>query len=229
MKILAVIPARGGSKGVEGKNIKLLNGKPLIQYTWEAAKESKLLSQTILSSEDEEIIKVSMELGINVPFRRPIELAKDQSKTLDVILHALKYFQSINVMFDSVCVLQPTTPFREKNLIDKAIEKFREGGYDSLISVRRVPDEFNPHWIFEENNGKLILATKDSEIISRRQDLPKAYFRDGAIYLTKVQVLMRSHSLYGEKIGFIETTNPYINIDTQDDWKQAEKLSKEYR
>src|SRR5690606_2699469 len=108
-----------------------------------------------------------------------------------------------------VCLLQPTTPFRTGGLIDKAIEKFRSGNYDSLISVREVPAEFNPHWTFEEKDGKLKIATGEEEIISRRQDLPKAYHRDGAIYITKTSVLLKQNSLYGDKIGFVDTGNVY--------------------
>lgn len=229
MRILGLIPARGGSKGVKGKNIKLLNGKPLIQYTWESAQESKLLTRTILSSEDDDIIELSKNLGMNVPFQRPAELAQDHSKSLDVIIHALNYFKAIQENFDAVCILQPTTPFRDKGLIDKAIETFIAGDFDSLVSVRRVPDEYNPHWVFEEKDGSLHLATKEQKIINRRQELPNAYFRDGAIYLTKVEVIINELSLYGKKIGFVETSNQlYVNIDTPEDWIEAEELSKFY-
>jgi len=230
MKILGVIPARGGSKGVKGKNIKILNGKPLIQYTWESAQESKMLSRTILSSEDDNIIDLSRNLGIEVPFQRPTGLAQDSSKSLDVIIHALNYFEAFQEKFDAVCILQPTTPFREKGLIDNAIKKFKAGDYDSLVSVRKVPDEYNPHWVFEEKDGNLQLATKEGSIITRRQELPNVYFRDGAIYLTKVEVIKKELSLYGKKIGFVETSNQlYVNIDTPQDWIEAEKLSKLYK
>ena len=110
-------------------------------------------------------------------------------------------------------------------MIDSAIEKFSSGNFDSLVSVREVPAEFNPHWVFEEENGGLKIATGEKEIISRRQELPKAYHRDGAIYLTKTEVLMEQNSLYGKKIGFIDTTgDPYVNIDTPEDWEKAERL-----
>ena len=96
-----------------------------------------------------------------------------------------------NVYFDAVCLLQPTTPFRRKGLIDEAIKKFESGSFDSLVSVREVPHEFNPHWVFEEKDGKLKIATGEKQIISRRQELPKAYHRDGAIYLTKTEVILQ--------------------------------------
>lgn len=225
MKILGLIPARGGSKGIPRKNIKSLGGKPLLQYTIEAAKRSNLLSRIILSSDDEEIISTAKKLGLEVPFQRPEELANDSSSSLAVIQHALEHFSEIGERFDAVCLLQPTSPFRREGLIDEAIEKFIKGGYDSLVSVREVPAEFNPHWIFEERNGSLEIATGETEIISRRQDLPRAYHRDGAIYLTKKEVLLEQNSLYGKKIGFIDTTEDlYVNIDTPRDWEKAERL-----
>ncbi|UZH54857.1 acylneuraminate cytidylyltransferase family protein [Salinimicrobium tongyeongense] len=226
MKILGLIPARGGSKGIPGKNIKSLGRKPLLQYTFESAKNSKLLSKVILSSDDPEIIAVAEEIGLEVPFRRPTALAADDTPTLDVVKHALNYFAQKGQNFDAVCLLQPTTPFRRTGLIDEAIGKFISGNFDSLLSVREVPAEFNPHWLFEENeSGSLRLATGEKEIISRRQELPVAYHRDGAIYITKTEVLQKQNSLYGNNIGFIDTTgDPYVNIDIPQDWEKAERL-----
>src|SRR5690606_6901894 len=167
MKILGLIPARGGSKGIPGKNIKLLGGKPLLQYTYESAKESKLLSKIILSSDDPEIIAVGIELGMIIPFIRPDDLAGDSTTSMEVIKHALKELRSYGEEYDAVCLLQPTTPFRSPGLIDASIEKFKNGNYDWLISGREVPAEFNPHWTFEEKDGKLQLATGEKEIIAR--------------------------------------------------------------
>lgn len=226
MKVLGVIPARGGSKGIPGKNIKRLAGKPLIAYTSESAKKSNLLSRVILSSDSEEIIKVARDLGIEVPFRRPEVLAQDSTPTLEVVRHAVKYFISRGEEFQAICLLQPTSPVRGEGLIDTAIEKFVSGNYDSLISVREVPAKFNPHWIFEEEDGKLRISTGEKEIIPRRQDLPTAFFRDGAIYLVKVEVLLEQDSLYGEKIGYIKSSGPYVNLDVPEDWDQAEILFK---
>jgi N-acylneuraminate cytidylyltransferase len=225
MKILGIIPARGGSKGIPGKNIKLLAGKPLLAYTAEQAKAAKSLDRVILSSDDEKIIEVARELGIEVPFVRSASLARDATSSLEVIQHAVNYLKGKGEEYDAVCLLQPTTPSRSPGLIDQAIEKFRTGNYDSVISVREVPQDFNPHWSFEEKNGSLELATGEKEIIKRRQDLPKAYHRDGAIYITKTSVLLEQNSLYGNEIGFINTTgNPYVNIDTPADWESAHRL-----
>src|SRR5258705_10156292 len=112
MKILSIIPARGGSKGVPGKNIKLLNGKPLLAFTSEIALQSKYLTEVIVSTEDEQIVEVAKSLGIKVPFIRPTELAQDNTPTIDVIIHALQWYENQNIFFDAVCLLQATSPFR---------------------------------------------------------------------------------------------------------------------
>ncbi|WP_026839486.1 cytidylyltransferase domain-containing protein [Gillisia sp. JM1] len=228
MKILGIIPARGGSKGIPKKNIKLLGGKPLLHYTIEAAKASKLLSKVILSSDDPEIIKVAEKAGLEVPFIRPENLAQDDTPSLAVIKHALDFFKNKNEEFDTICLLQVTSPFRDNNLIDDAIEKFKNEGIDCLISVREVPTEFNPHWIFEpDEHNQLKISTGDKKIISRRQELPKAFYRDGALYITRSDVILKQNSLYGSSIGYIESKNDYyVNIDTPKDWKEAEKIIK---
>jgi len=226
--ILAIIPARGGSKGIPGKNIKLLGGKPLLEYTVDAARESSLLTRVILSSDDEAIIKWAKSIGLEVPFVRPAHLATDRSGSLEVVQQALTFLEENGNRFDAVCLLQPTTPFREKGSIDAAIQKFLDGGYDSLVSVREVPAEFNPHWVFEaDESGCLHIATGDKQLIKRRQELPKAYFRDGSIYITKTEVILKQESLYGDRIGYITSEEKwYVNLDTREDWELAEQLVK---
>jgi CMP-N-acetylneuraminic acid synthetase len=228
MKILGLIPARGGSKSVPGKNIKKLNGKPLLQYTVEAAKQSKLLTRLILSSDDDKIIDVAKQVQLEVPFKRPSHLAQDNSATLPVLQHALDFFRSQNLYFDAICLLQVTSPFKTGEFIDVAIKKFINQGCDSLISVQRVPEKYNPHWTFKKDEyGNLQLSTNDAQIISRRQDLPTAYHRDGLIYIIKSKVVLEQNSLFGETIGFIESPyNETINIDTLSDWEKAESFLK---
>lgn len=225
MKILAIIPARGGSKGIPGKNLKLLGGKPLLHYTIEAAKESQLLTRVILSSDDEAIINLAKSVGLEVPFVRPAHLATDSSGSLEVVQHALTFFEEKGEFFDAVCLLQPTTPFREKGSIDQAIQQFMDKGVDSLVSVREVPVEFNPHWVFEADEmGCLHIATGEKEIIKRRQELPLAYFRDGSIYITKSEVILKQESLYGNSIGCnVSKNKQFVNLDTPEDWERAER------
>lgn len=228
MKILGLIPARGGSKGIPGKNIKSLAGKPLLAYTFDSAKNSTLLSKIILSSDDPDIIRVAQQIGLETPFVRPSDLASDISPTLPVIIHALRFFEEKGKKYDAVCLLQATNPFRRKGMIDEAIQKFIDADADALVSVLPVPHEFNPHWIFEPNSeGLLSIATGEKTIIPRRQDLPPAYFRDGAIYITKAKVLLEKHSLYGEKLAYIlGDESRYVNLDTMRDWEKAEELVK---
>jgi len=226
MKILGLIPARAGSKGVPHKNIKELCGKPLLHYTIEEAYKSSQLSEVMVSTESEQIAEIARRAGGHVPFMRPENLAEDNSKTLDVVIHVVEQYEENGTHFDAVCLLQPTNPLRKADLIDRCVKEFQYKQADSLITVRSVPHEFNPHWIFEENKqGFLSLATGEKEIIPRRQELPDAYYRDGSVYITKTDVLLNKRSLYGDKITFINTDGePHINIDTKADWEKAERL-----
>ncbi len=229
MKILGVIPARAGSKGVPNKNIKILGNKPLIQFTAEAAQKCKYLDRVLLTTDSEEIARIGRGIGLYVPFLRPSDLAIDTAPTLPVIQHALQYLEKGGMVFDAVCLLQATSPFRPDGFIDAAIERFIEKDADSLISVLPVPHEYNPHWVFEEDtDGYLRIATGEKEIIKRRQELPNGYYRDGSIYITKTKVIMGQGSLYGQNIAHIVSDLRYkVNIDTMDDWYTAENKYKE--
>ncbi len=230
MKVLGLIPARCGSKGIPNKNIKLLGGKELIAYSIDAAKESRYLNEIIVSTDCKKIFKVAEKYGCKPPFLRPDELAKDESKSLEVVKHAIQFFEEQNIFFDAICLIQPTSPFREKGFIDKAIQKFITAKTDSLISVLPIPHEFNPHWAFEENGiGLLHIATGEEKIISRRQDLPKTFYRDGSIYITKTNVI-KEGSFFGETISYIEGNRDfYVNIDTKQDWLEAKKIVKKLK
>lgn len=226
MKILAIIPARGGSKGVPRKNIKLLGDKPLIQYTIEEALKSVYIDYLMVNTDDFEIAKISKKLGAKVPFLRPKDLSDDNSPMIDSILFTLAYFKKKDKYFDIICLLQPTTPFRKVEDIDSSIRKFIDSNYDSLISVLPVPHQFNPNWVFFTNsNNTLMLSTGGCEPINRRQDLPKAYYRSGDIYLAKTDTLLNQKSFYTKNLGYYEITNEkHINIDTQEDWFNAISL-----
>lgn len=228
MNILAIIPARGGSKGVPDKNIRLLQGKPLIAYTISAALQAQLLSKVIVSTDSENIAETAKNWGADVPFIRPDELAQDNTPTLPVLQHALHFFANQNEYYDAVCLLQPTSPFRPSGFIDDAIRTFKIKDTDALVSVLPVPDEYNPHWVFfPDHKGLLTIATGEKQIIPRRQDLPKAYIRDGALYLTKTNVLLKKNSIYGDSLSYIVSdSNYYVNIDTLNDWNHAEVLAK---
>jgi N-acylneuraminate cytidylyltransferase len=228
MRILGLIPARGGSKGVPHKNKKELHGKPLLQYTIEAARKTTGIDRLIFSSEDEELRTLAKSFGAEVPFERPADLAQDTSGSLGVIQHALQTLDKQGDHYDAVCLLQVTNPFRTTALIDEAIDTFKKNEMDALVSVLKVPHEYNPHWVFEANdNGQLHIATGEKEIIKRRQELPDAYIRDGAIYITKTSVILNDNSLFGDSLGYIiSDPERHVNIDTMEDWFAAEALAK---
>ena len=231
MKILGLIPARGGSKGIPHKNQKELLGKPLLQYTIEAALGSKMLDSVVFSSEDSSLLDLARKMGAEVPFVRPDHLATHTASSIAVVEHTLKTLADSGRIYDAVCLLQVTNPFRTSQFIDKAISKFKESESDSLVSVLQVPHEFNPHWVYEiSEKNTLKLATGEDEIIKRRQDLPAAYYRDGSIYITKSEVIISQQSLYGNDIAFIESdAERHVNIDTMQDWEKAVVLAEKFR
>ncbi len=223
MKTLAIIPARAGSKGVPQKNIKLLGGKPLIAYSIEAATESGLFSQIFVSTDSEEIAQVAIKYGANVPVLRPKELALDSTPTLPVITHAVEYYRSIGEEFDAVCLLQPTSPFRTAKHIKEVFTIFNGGKYSSVMCAIEVPAKYNPHWVYKEKDGKLQLFTGESEPISRRQELPKVYSKEGSVYLFSIETLATFNNIYGDNIGYYLMSDKSINIDTTEDWLKAEE------
>lgn len=225
-RVLGVIPARGGSKGISRKNIRLLGGRPLLQYTIEAALSAGQLSRVLVSTEDAAIAELAQRLGAEVPFRRPLELAQDHTPTLPVVEHALRWCEAQDGPFDAVCLLQPTSPFRRAEDIDGSIELLRQSGADAVVTVLPVPSEHNPHWVyFTRPDGSLHLSTGEAAPISRRQDLPPAFHRDGSIYITRRHVLVDTKSLYGTRVvGYPVDPSQSVNLDDEEDWRRAESL-----
>lgn len=228
MKILAIIPARSGSVGVPNKNIKMLGGKPLIQYTSDIALKSKLFTKVIVSTDCEKIASISSSIGLDVPFIRPLNLSTNKTPSIDVVKHAIEFFQKKEIFFDAVCLLQVTTPIRDLQFLNKCITKFKNINCDSLLSVREVPHQFNPHWCFKlDDEGYLKIATGDKKIIPRRQELPKSFYRDGSIYLTRTKIILERNSFFGDKLIYeINNQEISLNIDTPEDWKKAEDIFK---
>ena len=230
MKILGVITARGGSKGIPGKNIKPLAGKPLIAYTIEAAKESGVFDRVILSTDDDKIAEVARSYDCEVPFMRPAELAEDATPHLPVMQHALMRLQDYEgYKPDAVAILQPTAPLRRARHLREAVELFFKTGADSVVSVCEVPGHYNPHWQFRMGDGgRLSLFTGEeiSAVIRRRQDLPATYARNGAIYLFKTDFLFDpiNPNFYGvHAVGYLMNPEESVNIDSMEDWIEAEK------
>lgn len=226
MRVLGLIPARGGSKGVPRKNVRLLGGKPLIEYTVEAALRARRVNRVLVSTEDAKIASVAKSLGAEVPFLRPASLAQDDTPMLPVITHATEAVIAEGWVPDVICLLQPTFPFRPPEAIDACIELLEAQAADCVITVHRVPAHFNPHWVyFERPDGSLQLSTGESEPIPRRQALPPAFYRSGAVYVTRTATITKHDSLYGDRVvGYETPAESSCNIDTMDDWARAETL-----
>ncbi len=226
MNILGVITARGGSKGIPGKNIKLLGNKPLIAYTIEVAKQSKLVNHLIVSTDDEAIASVCREFGASVPFIRPKELAEDKTPHLPVMQHAIDFYEKENnLTVDYVVILQPTSPFRIAEDIDKTIEKLIEAKADSAVSLVEVVNSEHPIKIKKLEGNKVLPYSIPEEEGIRRQDLPVAYRRSCAVYTMRRDLIMKENKLYGDHIvGHIVPRERSIDIDYPWDWVQAEYI-----
>lgn len=225
--VLAVIPARGGSKGVPRKNIRLVCGKPLIAYTIETTLAARrLFYRIIVSTDDDEIAAVARRYGAEVPFLRPAELAADHVPMVPVLQHAVRFVEDQDgVRLDWVCLLQPTEPFRILEDIEAALRLGQAGGCDSVISVVQV---FAVHPILMKRieNGRLLPYCIEEEEGTRRQDYqPPAYLRNGAIYMTRRDVLMERNSIWGDVIRpYIMPPERSVGVDSELDLKLVELL-----
>ncbi|MFH5831639.1 cytidylyltransferase domain-containing protein [Halalkalibaculum sp. DA384] len=225
MKPLVVIPARGGSKGIPRKNIKKLGGKPLIYYTIEAALEVFDEEVICVSTDDKEIKKIVEQTGLDVPFLRPAHLATDTAGIRGVLLHAIEFYkQEYNYSADTVLLLQPTTPFRTGEHIKKALELYHPS-LDRVVSVKET--DANPYFVLFEENEEGYLEKSKEGAFKRRQDCPKVWELNGAIYIINVK------SLYNEEMSEFKKVKKYImdeissiDIDTQLDWKMAKLMIK---
>ena len=225
-KVLGIVTARGGSKGIPRKNLALLRGKPLLVYTAEAALAASTLLHTILSTDDEEIAEVGRSCGLEVPFMRPKELAADDTPTLPVMRHAVMSLQNLGREYDAVCLLQPTNPLRRPEHIDACVSLLFERDADAVITVLPVPHQYNPHWVyFQDEHGTLRLITGETEPIPRRQELPRTFHREGSVYVVRRDVLLQKNSLYGDRLlGYPLDPDQSINIDDPDQLRRAEEL-----
>ena len=222
-KVLGVIPARGGSKGVPKKNIKDLKGKPLISYSIEEARRSKLMDRCIVSTDSEEIAKVSKEAGGDVPFIRPNEFATDMALSVDVIKHALNFLKEQGEEYDIVVLLQPTTPFRTAEDIDKAIEKIIKTDCDSVVSMVDVGANHPARMYTLEEADQLESVMEEGITMRPRQELPPIYIRSGDVYASKVNSVFSKNSMMGKDCrAIVIPEKRAVNIDTLLDFKMAE-------
>lgn len=224
MRVLGLIPARGGSRGVPRKNLRSLGGRPLLAYTAHSALAAARLARVVLSTDDAEIAEVGAALGLDVPFIRPAALAADDTPMLPVIRHALDVLGAAGDAYDAVCLLQPTTPFRPEGAVDGCIAMLESSGADSVISVRAIPTHLHPQWAFiGDADGFLTLATGAGAPPPRRQLLPPAYHRDGAVYVIRRATLDGGTILGARVVGCVLAGAPAVNIDESEDWARAER------
>jgi len=216
--VLAIIPARGGSKGVPRKNIRDLAGKPLIAWTIEAAKASQYIDRLVLSSDDAEIIGVAQAHGCEAPFVRPAELARDETPGIDPILHALQALPG----YDYVVLLQPTSPLRTGEDIDGCLARCEEKNAPACVSVTE-PDH-HPQWMYTLDNRETLQPISEQRAV-RRQDLPEVYALNGAVYVARTKWLNETHSFLGTgALGYVMPAYRSIDIDTEQDLAMASCL-----
>ena len=221
MKIVAIIPARGGSKGIPRKNVKELCEKPLIAYIIETALKVKELDRVIVSTEDEEIAEVAKEYSAEVPFMRPEELTRDETPTLPVLQHAVKYLEDKeNYKPDIVVLLYATSPLLKHERVSEAIKLLRARGFDSVLSV--VEDRGH-YWVEKDDSCERL----HPKVLKNRQFTKPLLKENGAIYLCKRDLLMKENTMVGGKIGFLKMQkDETIDIDDLLDFEIAEFLMK---
>ena len=229
MKILGIITARGGSKGIPGKNLKPLAGRPLLAYTIDAARDSGALDRVILSTEDPAIADAARSLGCEVPFMRPAELSRDETPHLPVIQHAAQWMREHGDQPDAVMILQPTSPLRSADDITAAARLLESSGADSVVSVTEVSAHAHPMRMLRVDDGghAVLFATGEPvrRRINRRQDLPQAWVMNGAIYACRTRVLFDAEpSLYGDRVvAYAMPAERSVSIDDFEDWAAAER------
>ena len=226
MKILVIIPARGGSKGIPHKNIKPFNGKPLIYYTIDCARAICDDEDICVSTDDSEIISVVEEYGLKVPFVRPAELATDTAGTYEVLLHALSYYEHQGKHYDVVMLLQNTSPFRTVEHVKEALGLYTPD-VDMVVSVKECAA--NPYYcVFEENKEGFLHVCKGDGNIFRRQDAPKVYEYNGAIYIMNAETLKTTHMHKMQKrVKYVMNDRSSFDLDTMWDWQMAEMMIKQ--
>jgi len=222
MNVLGVIPARGGSKGIPNKNLALLRGRPLLAYTADAVKESRRLTRTIVSTDDENIAECARSLGLEVPFMRPPSLAADEAPMLPVLQHAIERLRADGFETDIVVLLQPTSPLRRAEHIDAAIDWLQRTAADSVVSVVEVPHQFNPLSVMRIEDG-LLKPFLDGPTVTRRQDKPTVFARNGPAVLAVRAAVVSGGSLYGERswpLGM--SAEDSLDVDTPWDLRLVE-------
>lgn len=226
MNCLVVIPARGGSKGIPHKNIKLLNGKPLICYSIDVARQFTTDDNICVTTDDDEIIQVVEDYGLKVPFKRPDYLATDHCGSNEVIQHAYQHYVQQGKVYDTILLLQPTSPFRKVEFLREAVSLY-DASIDMVTSVKL--SSCNPYYDgFEEDANGLLGISKGDGTIERRQDAPSVWQQNGSIYVINPHSLIEKGMAHFTRIRKYVMSEIYsVDIDNTFDWKIAELIINE--
>ncbi len=222
--VLIIIPARGGSKGIPYKNIKPLNGKPLIYYAIDTARAITSDENICVSTDDLEIKSVVEAYELKVPFLRPDELSTDTAGTYEVLLHALDFYEQQGKQYKTVLLLQTTSPFRTAEQVKESLALYDQSNADMVVSVKECPA--NPYYnVFEEDENGYLHVCKGDGNIFRRQDAPKVYEYNGAIYIMDAHTLKRTHMhKIQHRVKFVMDAKSSFDLDTVEDWNMAELM-----
>jgi len=226
MRVLGLVPARGGSRGTAPGNAGRLAGRPLLAYTADCAARARSLDRVVLSTEDREIAAIAQACGLDVPFLRPAELAADGAPLVAVVDHALRWMEERGERWDAVCVLSPGHPLRRSEDVDACVALLEREEADAVLAVAPVPDAYNPHWVYTRcDQGCIHLATGERAPIPRRESLPPAYRREGSVCVTRRDVVLHQKSLYGRSLlGHVVDAAGAFALETPEDWCRAETL-----
>lgn len=226
-RVLGLINARGGSKGIPRKNVRSLNGKPLIAYAIESGLGARLIDRVVVSTDDQEIAEVAMSFGADIPFMRPSELASDNALQIDAVRHAIEQLARAGETYDVVVILQPTCPLRNAVDVDGAISMMAESGADTVISVMEVTGQHPLTMYTRESDGRLFSLLESNRAGVLRQEFRPIWWRNGAIYAIRTSVVMTDRSLYGQRVvGYPMPAERSVNIDEPLDWIIAEAMLK---
>ncbi len=226
-RVLAVVPARGGSKGIPQKNLQPLLGRSLIAHVGECVGAMPIIDRAVVSTDDEAIAAEADAAGIAAPFRRPVNIAGDRIGDLEVLLHALNTIEALDkVEYDVVLMLQPTSPLRRPKDVVLTVERLVKGGFDAVWSVSPTDLKYHPlkQLLVDPDSGNITLFDESGRDIIARQQLTEIYHRNGVAYAFTRACLLEYESIYGVKTGAVVIDRPVISIDTKEDLIAAEKI-----
>ena len=224
--VLAIVPARGGSKGVPRKNVsELTTGRTLLHYVADAVRQAARVSKVVLSTEDEEIAQVGRQAGLEVPFMRPPALAADDTPMLPVLRHAIDQVSAGGWAPEYVVLLQPTSPLRRGKHIDDALSLLMTQGPDSVVTVVEVPKHLSPDYVMKIEGGTLRPFLPEGARVTRRQDVRPAYYRDGTVYAFRRDTIERFGNIYGDRcLPLMIDAGESLSIDSPEDWANAKEI-----